>query len=324
MMKSRLYIALMFLVFASACTKATDLPSMVDSKEGPEPTADSSVVEDRLALEAGLERIVYHVGPIDLPAGLSVKEMSEKPLVMNFQTSKSVWVVAFTPKVVDINGKELPSGLLHTAVVSNMHEENALCADAGGGNPFAVSTALLESVSLPEGFGYPVLSSDPIKASVVLKNDSENTYNDVFFELSIAVKPMGEFASLKDVKSFYIEPSPCDHDEVDIAPKQFSEIESSFAMPVDSNVVAVHGVLGNFGSNISLFSGESLDPIWEASANLGEESELVSLQSTPIKDAKSLTIKEGSVVKMSASYDNRSDAWIHKAPAAVMIYASPK
>lgn len=324
MLINKAYIAIVLMVFAAACTKATDLPAVVDTNEGPNPDIGPSVVEDRLALEAGLERIVYHVGPIDLPAGLSVKDMSEKPLTMSFQTSKAVWVVAFTPKIVDINGTELPSDLLHMAVVSNMHEENAFCADAGGGNPFAVSGALLESVSLPEGYGYPVLSSDPIQARVVLKNDSDKTYNDVFFELTLAVKPMGEFASLKDVRPFYVEPSPCDHAETDIAPKQFSEIESSFTVPFDSSVVAVQGVLGDFGSNLSLFSGEDLDPIWSANAELGEENEIVSLDSTPIKDAGSIVVKEGSVIKMSASYDNRSNSWIHKAPAAVMVYAAPK
>jgi len=59
---------------------------------------------------------------------------------------------------------------------------------------------MLTEINLPQGYGYPILANDPLEAKVVLKNESSETYIDVYFELTLVVRPMNEMAGLKDVK----------------------------------------------------------------------------------------------------------------------------
>ncbi len=323
--RALIFLALATMAMAS-CAKPSDVPSFVNSQEGPEdgPIADPNLVNDRLALDRGLEKIVYHVGPVELTAGLRAEEMAEKPLVMHFQLEKSAWAVAFSPRVVDSKGRPLPGELLQMAIVSNLHEENPFCAEAAAGNPFMATNSLLASVSLPDGYGYPILASDPLQARVVLKNPTETSYTDVFFEITLAVLPMGEFTSLRDVSPYYVELSPCDHKPASIAPAEFFEIEASYQVPRSADVVAVQGFIGDFGATLDLFAKGAQNPFFSAVANLDEESKITSLYQGDFGEGGAYALKAGDELTLRATYDNRSKGWIHSAESAAMLYASPK
>jgi len=292
---------------------------------GPEVAPDSTpAIKDRLALEAGLKKLVYHVGPIDIPRGLKSEEMLEKPLVMTFQTDEPVWLVGFSPRVVDSSGSELSSELLHSAIVSNLHEENPLCSDASGGNPFVAATSMLPEIELPQGYGYPILSTDPLEARVVLQNGSSENYVDVYFELTMLVKPMSEMTTLKDVKPMLLEIDPCAHEVVDVAPGKFVEFNATYEVPSDANLVVAHGLLDNFGSTVQLIARDEAVPFWSADANLDEEHRIVSLEGDPFEDPQGVSFKEGDAITMDISYDNSSGEWLDGVTAAAMVYLAVK
>ncbi|MBT3182545.1 MAG: hypothetical protein HN337_08580 [Deltaproteobacteria bacterium] len=291
------------------------------SDGGPEVAPDSSpAIKDRLALEAGLKKIVYHVGPVDIPRGLKSEDMLEKPLIMTFQTDEPVWLVGFSPRVVDANGSKLPSELLHSAIMSNLHEENPLCSDAGGGNPFAAATSMLTEIELPQGYGYPILSTDPLEARVVLQNGSSESYVDVYFELTMLVKPMSEMTKLKDVKPMLIEIDPCTHEAADVAPGKFVEFNATYEVPDDANLIVAHGLLESYGSTVELVARDEATPFWSADANLDEEHRIVSLEGDPFEDSQGVFFKEGDAITMDISYDNSSDEWLDGVTAAAMVY----
>jgi len=307
------------------CSKSGSGPSYLD----PEPSVGSDgssppSVDERLAWEAGLKDIVYHVGPVDLPKGLEPEVMLERPLTMRFQVDEPLWVVGFKPKVVDKNGTELPSELLHLAIVSNMHEDNPLCSDAGSGNPFVAATSMLTSINLPRGYGYPILQSDPLEAMVVLKNDSDESYIDVFFELTLIARPMGEFTKLRDVKPMLVELDPCDHETVSVAPGKFVEHSATYQMPSDANLIVAHGVIEDFGSSVELVARGAPSPFWRAEAELDENHRIKELIGDPFSESEGVGFKEGDELTLSVAYDNFSESWLTGATAAAMVYLSSK
>jgi len=322
MLRKRL-ILICILMALAGCSKSSGSGADYIRPDGGGATDSPSAVEDRLALEAGLKRIVYHVGPVDLPAGLKADEMLEKPLVMNFQTDEAVWVVGFSPRVVDIRGSELPSDLLHFAVVSNMHESNPLCTDAGGGNPFVAATAMLTEVNLPNGYGYPLLPTDQLEARVMLKNESDENFVDVFFELTLAVRSMGEMANLRDVRPMLVELDPCNHETTSVAPGEFVEVNATYQMPDDAALIVAHGVLEDFGSMVELTAKDETEPFWKSEASLDEEHHILEMSDNPFEDTAGIPFKEGDLITLNVAYDNISDSWLYGATAAAMIYVAP-
>jgi len=81
---TRLYITILaaglIAAMFSACNKGGDAPNLLQASE-----SSNEVVEDfinqTLAEQSGEERITYHVGPVDIPAGLVAK--TADPLVLN-------------------------------------------------------------------------------------------------------------------------------------------------------------------------------------------------------------------------------------------------
>ncbi len=316
-------VALLFIL--SACEGVGQAPTYDGFSDAGAPgDGPSPSVSDRLAGEVGVKRIVYHVGPVDLPAGTSAQVMLEKPLNMRFQTDESLWVTGFSPRVVDANGGELSPKLLHHAIMSNMHEENPLCSDAGGGNPFFIATSLLTEVELPQGFGYAILPTDPIEASVVLANPTEESFIDVYFEVELIARPMNEFTQLRDVQPLLVELDPCGHGSMEVEPGAFVERKATYGVPDAGELVFAQGVLQDFGSAVELTTGSEVMPFWRAEAELDEGHAIEELLNDPFSDASGVALKENETLTVGIAYDNFSESWLKGASAGAMVYIAPR
>ncbi len=309
------------LLMQAGC-KGTDAPVFISPDGDVMVGLNEPDVNDELAEEAWQKRFIFHVGPVDLPAGAKMEEMVDAPLAMRFQSDEDIWVTAFEPKVVDAAGSELPSGLLRQAIVSNLHEENSMCGNSGAGNPAFIATALLTRVELPQGYGYPVLSTDPLEVSVMLENPTEQSYSGVYFEITLVARPMNEFSSLSDVKPMLVEFEPCGHEAMDIEPSAFAERTVSYRMAAPSRVIMVSGALSDFGASIELSTGGGAIPFWRSEATLDEGHKLLELSDNPYVDLKT-EIAEGDEVTLGATFDNTSGSWLKSATASAMMYVNP-
>jgi hypothetical protein len=310
------------LAATAACSQQGSGPAYAEEeKGGPAPSVAAPSVDEALAREAGQMRIVYRVGPIDLPAGTSAAAMLEKPLAMRFQTDQAIWVTGFRPRVVDANGAELPAELLHQAIVSNLHEENPLCA--GTPNPFAVASGMLTEVELPQGHGYPILPTDPIEAKVVFANPTDSDYVDVSFEITLVAKPMNDFASIKDVKPMLVELEPCTHAPMQVEPRAFAQKSATYPVPITGALVVAQGVLQDYGAAIQLTAGTEVMPFWRAEGVQDEMHRLSALTDNPFTDPEGRSFKAGDPLTLGVAYDNTSEAWLAGAGAAAMVYLAP-
>jgi hypothetical protein len=315
-------VSLTALVVLGAGCNGSDGPPVLVSPDGSVYVGVSEPsVDEELADEAWRKRLIFHVGPVDLPAG--TERMDDSPLAMSFQTDENIWVTAFEPRVVDASGAELPSSLIHKAIVSNMHEDNPVCSESGVGNPAFMTTSLLTSVELPQGYGYPVLATDPLEAQVVLQNPTEESYSQVFFEITLVARPMNEFTNLADVKPMLLEFNPCDHSDVEVEPDSFEELKASYRTGVPARVIMVSGAMGEYGSAISLTAGSEIVPFWSSEAILGEGHELMGLTENPYVDMQTNLTAEDEVT-LGATFDNAKDDWLEGAVAGAMIYVNPE
>ncbi len=314
---------LLLLVTASllltGCTESGSSPYFTEQPEAPSGNISPSIGEE-LAKEVGLKRIIYHVGPIDLPAHTSAEVMLEKPLSMRFQAGEALWVTGFLPGVVNADGEELPKELLHHAIISNMHEDNPLCADAGGGNPFFIATSMLTEINLPQGTGYPILADDPIEAKIVLENPTEESFVDVYFELVLIARPMNEFTNFADVKPMLLEMDPCGHEPLRVGPHELIERNATYTIPDDGKLVVAHGAIQRFGSTVKLTYDLEISPFWQAEAELDENHELIDLIDNPYTDSTGIDLAKEKTITFGVVYDNVSDKWINSATAGAMVY----
>lgn len=316
-----------FFIFLSlnlmGCSNGSAPPPFGGRAEDPAPSvATPPSVDEALAEEAGTEKLIYHVGPVDLPARADVETMIDRPLSMRFQTSKELWVTGFKPKVVNANGEELPAELLHQAIVFNMREENPLCA--GAPNPFLIASSILSEINLPQGYGYPILPADPIEASVILKNPTDVSYIDVFFEFTLTARPMSELADFKDVKPVLVEMNPCDHATIEAPPHEVKQQNATYQVPMKSKLVSANAVLQDFGSAIELTKGGEIMPFWRAESILDNNHHVTALTGNPFEDSEGIEFGSADRITLGVSYDNSSDLWLKGATAGAMIYLAPK
>lgn len=316
------FFVFMFVISMSGCSKSSETPFYKPSEDPLSGLPEAPSVGEDLAKKVGVERIIYHVGPVDLPAGQTAEAMLDKPLAMRFQTDKAIWVTGFVPRVVDAGGKELPAGLLHQALVFNMHEENPLCA--GAPNPFAMATSLMTEVELPQGYGYPVLPADPIEARATLKNLTDESYSGVYFEIALITRPMSDLANMKDVRPIYLELDPCSHSPMEVEPRAFVQKSATYQVPDNGEIVVAHGALQDFGAQVWLITGKDVMPFWKAEGLQDEAHHLTALTDNPFIDAEGVAFKAGDHITVGVSYDNASDAWLKGATAGAMVYLAPR
>ena len=315
------------LLTMAGCTKSASSPAFLHPEDGTDQDIQPNIspdVNEELASEAGQKRIIYHIGPVDLPAHTSPEEMVARPLTMRFTTDEPLWITGFTPRVVDANGIELPSRLLHHAIMSNMHEDNPLCSNASVGNPFFIATSMLTEINLPQGTGYPILANDPLEARVVLANPTEEGFANVFFELTLLARPMNDFSKIADVKPMLLELEPCSHEPLEVQPESLVERNATYEIPTSARLIMAHGALQDFGSAISLTAGTEIMPFWRAEADLEEGHHIIRLIDDPFEDPAGIDLKAGDRITLGVVYDNVSEEWLNCATAAAMVYMAPK
>lgn len=263
-------------------------------------------------------KLTYQMGPFDLPAGTSSEAMQDRPSTIRFRVDESMWVTSFEPRVEDAQGNPLPGALLHFAVVANMRESNPLCSSKQTGNPFAAATAALKRIELPNGHGYPLLPEDPVEASVVLRNPTNQDYHGVYFTFSLAGDSMQSGRPMVDVAPLLLDVDPCDHTPMAVEPKAFVKKSQRFAVPEPGHLIQAYGLLQDFGVEIELREESEQKPFWKAAATIDANHQIVSLPA--FDDPAGVQLQSGDAIVLDVSYENFQEGWYNEATAAAMVY----
>lgn len=314
-MKNRIYyIALLALATSvAACNgadgRSPDMSSKVIAQSSAQVTAPKTTVQ----------KLNYTFGPYPLTAGTTATTMSSKDGKLSFHVDSPVWMTGFEPHIVDAKGNPLPSSLVQLVILSNTRESNPLCSTRQTGNPFAAATSLMQKVTLPEGYGYPLLPEDPLEARIVLRNPTTEDYSDVFFTFTITAEPMDVANYKLDVVPLLLDVDPCDHTSMTLPPNGMVEKKAEFVIPEDGKLVKAQGLLQDYGVSVSIeASKDAAKFTWSAMSQLNDSHQIVSLDS--YDNNKGAPLKKDDPIHLGVVYDNFSADWVSDATAAAIIY----
>jgi hypothetical protein len=238
---------------------------------------------------------------------------------LSFHVDSPVWMTGFEPHVVDAKGNPLPGKLVQLVILSNTREANALCSTQQTGSPFAATTGMLQKITLPEGFGYPLLPEDPLEAKIVLRNPTDADYTDVYFTFTLTAEPMDVANHKKDVAPLLLDVDPCEHSPITLPPNGMVEKKGSFVAPEDGKIVKAQGLLQEYGVSVSIeASQESSKFTWSAKSQQDDSHQIVSLET--YENTKGVMVKKDDPIQLGVVYDNFSTDWVNGATAAAMIY----
>ncbi len=320
-------LAFLAIMIASCTQGAGQGPTFVDSGISPVGSGLNGDVPTVPVITSEVQKLVYHVGPIDLPAHQQAEIMAKTPAKLDFQVTEPVWMTGFTPQIVNDRGDILSGNLLHKAILINKHEANPLCTTGEAGNPFAVASSTLTKVHLPDGFGYPLIPEDPLQARVVLNNHSDEDLFGVYFSFELETVPMSKTPTMNDVRPLLLDIDPCTYQALSIEPGKFLEQSKTFKMPSAGRLLVASGVLSDYGVWVSLSQSNgntpSLTPFWMAQAELDDLHRLINLSPNPFVDESGKELRAGDSLVLGTAFDNFSDKWRNDATAAAMIYLAP-
>lgn len=307
-----LYMGLALMASAlSACNGAggrpPDLTSQSVSQAGTQTVAPKTTVQ----------KLNYTFGPFKLAAGTAATPMANKDGRLSFHVDSPVWMTGFEPRLVDAKGNALSKTLVQMVTLSNTREVNPFCETRQTGNPFAATTSLMQTITLPEGYGYPLLPEDPLEAKIVLRNPTEEDLNDVYFTFTITAEPMDVASHKQDVAALLLDVDPCDHSPIALPPNGLVEKRGEFAIPEDGRIIKAMGLLQDYGVSVTV--GADKDKFeWSAKTQLNDEHRIVSLDS--YENPKGADVKKGAPITLGVVYDNFSNLWVNDATAAALVY----
>lgn len=266
-----------------------------------------------------IQKLNYTFGPFQLSAGAAATPMTGKEGKLSFHVDSPVWMTGFEPRLVDSKGNALPENLVQLVVLSNNRETNPLCGTRQTGNPFAAATSLMQEITLPEGYGYPLVPEDALEAKIVLRNPTLEDIGDIYFTFTITAEPM-DVANVKhDVFPLLLDVDPCDHTPITLPPNGMVEKKGAFVVPEDGRVVKAQGLLQDYGVSVSVDANKDSSKFeWSAMAQLNDAHHIVSLDA--YENTKGADVKKSAAINLGVVYDNFSSNWVNDATAAAMIY----
>src|SRR3989338_4447145 len=96
-----LAMSMTLLALTTACTPNSGNIPIVDNFSNAATGAVTKAPGAQIPVTTGeIQKLVYNVGPIDLPAGTQVEQSLKKPATLNFQVSEDVWMVGFTTIII--------------------------------------------------------------------------------------------------------------------------------------------------------------------------------------------------------------------------------
>lgn len=326
-----LFFLLVTLTF-TACNPPGGAPNYLGNTNESGFSASGSTSADNNAFDdfknpRSTKSLIYNVGPVDLPSGETLAPETEAPAKLQFQVSEPVWVIGFKPRVTDSSGKDLPSSLLHKAVLFNKGESNPVCPSGGNGNPFAVATSTLTPIDLPQNFGYPLLPQDLLEAEAVFHNPTSQEYAGVLFSFELVTIPMDQAKGYADVQSMLLDNDPCEHKPIALEPGAFVEKSNTFTLPTGGSLMVANAVLSDYGVAVSLTHQEkgavSAVPFWRSEATLDAGHQILDLTDNPFFNPEGKSLQNGDKLTLGVAFDNFSNKWQESATGAAMIYLAP-
>jgi hypothetical protein len=268
--------------------------------------------------------ITVRVGPINLPAHTSHMMMPQPP-DLEWQIPIDGWLLAYTPSLVDENGKSVPGVVLHHTAFWNENRADFLCPNKEE-HIFGAGGEMTQWMLVP-GYGYRVQMGDTIRVETMVHNPTDTSYEKTYLLVTIPYQRgaggAGAAAALKNVYPAWMDVASCGNSGYDL-PAGRSEKIGTVAVKYNGALLGVGGHMHDYGMQVVLEDTTRKETVAALDAVLDAQGHL---QGMPVKtffETGGYKFAAGDHLKISATYYNPTGKLLRDGAMGIVVgYFAP-
>jgi hypothetical protein len=243
--------------------------------------------------------LVVRVGPVELPANASHMDVAQMPdFFLDFPFSG--WITGYSPRLVDAQGNQLPSRMLHHVAVWNSQRTDFLCANKEE-HIFGAGGEMNQWPVLP-GIGYWTRLHDRIRINTMFHNPTPDTYPAAYLEFRVFYRlKVKDVPDLKNVYPAWFDVGECGHSGYDL-PAGESSKSGEFTLQHSGKLIGLGGHLHDHGLAVTVDAGGQR--VANLPAKLDDAGNMIGMPIVNFMDKGGLPLAKDEVVKVTANYNN--------------------
>jgi len=267
-------------------------------------------------MDAAAQTITLRQGPMTLPAHTSHMKMPQPPDVY-WTIPIDGWLLAYTPRLVDAGGNEVPGIVLHHTAFWNMNRADFLCPNKEE-HIFGAGSEMTNWVEVP-GFGYRVEKGDKIRIETMVHNPTDKSYDEVYLEVRIPDQDAASGAGPR--KNYYpawMDVASCGNSGYDL-PAGKSEKVGGVTVKYSGVLLGVGGHMHDYARQLVLVDTTRKDTVATLDANVDAQGHLVSMPTALFLDRGGYKFALGDQLKVTATYDNTTGKLLRDGAMGIVV-----
>jgi hypothetical protein len=270
-------------------------------------------------MEAATRTITLRVGPMTLPAHTSHMKMPQPPDVF-WTIPLDAWLLAYTPKLVDASGNEVPGRVLHHVAFWNENRADFLCPNKEE-HIFGAGGEMTVWAEIP-GYGYRVQKGDKIRIETMVHNPTGTGYDGVYLEVQIPYQETNAAAggapAAKSVYPAWMDVESCGNSGYDLKP---GENVTTGTVPVkyDGILLGVGGHMHDYAKEIVLEDATRKETVATLDAKVDSHGQLLSMPVVTFFDKGGYKFAAGDQLRITATYDNPTGRLLRDGAMGIVV-----
>lgn len=259
--------------------------------------------------------IVVRIGPMQLPANTSHMKMPQPP-DLEWQIPIDGWLLAYSPKLIDSEGHEVPGRVLHHTAFWNENRADFLCPNKEE-HIFGAGGELTNWAEVP-GYGYRVQMGDKIRVETMVHNPTETSYDNVYLEVTIPYQQAAGGPNKKSIYPTWMDVKSCGNSGYDLPPGD-SEKTGTVTVKYSGVLLGVGGHMHDYARELTLEDVTRKETVANLDAKVDEHGQLLSMPTVFFLDRGGYKFSAGDVLKISATYDNTTGKLLRDGAMGIVV-----
>jgi hypothetical protein len=259
--------------------------------------------------------IIVRIGPMNLPAHTTHMKMPQPP-DLEWQIPIDGWLLAYSPKLVDAGGNEVPGRVLHHTAFWNENRADFLCPNKEE-HIFGSGGELTNWAEVP-GYGYRVQMGDKIRVETMVHNPTDTSYDKVYLEVTIPYQQAAGGAQVKSIYPTWMDVKSCGNSGYDL-PAGNSRQNGTVVVKYSGLLLGVGGHMHDYAKQLTLEDTSRKETVATLDAKVDEHGELLSMPTVLFLDRGGYKFGAGDVLKISATYDNTTGKLLRDGAMGIVV-----
>ena len=270
-------------------------------------------------MEAATRTITLRVGPMTLPAHTNHMKMPQPPDVF-WTIPLDAWLLAYTPKLVDASGNEVPGRVLHHVAFWNENRADFLCPNKEE-HIFGAGGEMTVWAEIP-GYGYRVQKGDKIRIETMVHNPTDTGYDGIYLEVQIPYQETnaaaGAAPAVKSVYPAWMDVESCGNSGYDLKPGKNVTI-GTVPVKYDGILLGVGGHMHDYAKEIVLEDATRKETVATLDAKVDDHGQLLSMPVVTFFDKGGYKFAAGDQLRITATYDNPTGRLLRDGAMGIVV-----